>query len=401
MPDTKPTQQFGLTVGRPKNISVKFAIGDALRHIYLIGKTGTGKTTLLLNLVRQNAEHNEGLCLIDPHGDLAETLASSDECAGAIYWDLSDTMPAFTFNPLRKPPAAYLTLAASGLLDAMKHLWSDAWGVRMEHILRNVFLALLEACGATLHDVPRMLTDKTFRAGVLARVSNEKVLDFWNEEYAAWPARLRIDATAPIQNKMGALLSDPLMQKLFSGSGTHISFRKAMDEGKTIIINLAKGKLGSDTSGLLGAMLVSQIGLAAFSRADTPEADRRPFFLYVDEFQNFTTLSFTVMLSELRKYAVGLVLAHQYIHQLKPDIREAVFGNCGTLISFRVGGSDAPYLVREFEPEFDTRDLMRLPNYHAYIKLMIRGEPSKPFMMKTLPPGEIVFGNPFAGRPPA
>jgi ABC-type oligopeptide transport system ATPase subunit len=379
---------LGLSVGRPNGSKVLLDQQNMIQHLYLIGKSGTGKSTLLCSAVTQQNATNTGCCLLDPHGDLATKLAI--ELSNNMYWDISDENRRLRFNPLRQPPAKYQILAASGLLEAMKHIWGDAWGIRMEHILRNCFLSLLEVGGANLADVLKLLQDKEYRTSVVSKLQNPQVRRFWEDEYNAYPARLRAEAIAPIQNKIGALLSDPLMQKLLLGDGEPISFRKAMDNGETIIINLAKGKLGSDTSGLLGAMLVSQIALAAFSRADTPPEKRRPFFLYADEFQNFTTLSFAVMLSELRKYGVGLVLAHQYIHQLKPDIREAVFGNCGTLICFRIGASDAPYLVREFQPVFDARDLMTLPNRRAYIKMMINGAPSRPFCMETILPEEAL-----------
>lgn len=275
-------QILGVTASRPRQLLIQLALPDQLQHLYVLGKSGTGKTTLLQNLISQTMRSGHGCCLLDPHGDLAGALAVT--LPSALYWDVSDAAAGFSFNPLRQPPMQYRNLAASGLLEAMKHLWADAWGIRMEHILRNCFMALLETGGATLQDVLRLLQDKTYRAGIVARLKNEQVRSFWEDEYAAYPARLRAEAIAPIQNKIGALLSDPLMQNLLLGEGKPISFRKAMDDGQTIIINLAKGKLGSDTSGLLGAMLVSQIGLAAFSRADTPEAKRRPFFLYADEF---------------------------------------------------------------------------------------------------------------------
>ena len=390
---------LGLTAGRRACQPVRIGLRDQMQHLYVLGKSGTGKSTLLQSLIRQTLRSGFGLCLLDPHGDLAETVAGSG-VGSVVSWDVSDLAAGRSFNPLRQPPKPYVSLAASGLLEAMKHLWADAWGVRMEHILRHTFLALLEAGGADLSDVLRMLSDKSFRRDVLNRVHNPQVLAFWQVEFANYPARLKADAIAPIQNKIGALLADPLMQSLLLGDGEPVSFRRAMDRGECWVINLAKGKLGADTSNLLGAMLVSMIGLAAFSRADTPEAERYPFFVYVDEFQNFTTLSFAVMLSELRKYGVGLVLAHQYVHQLSVDVREAVFGNCGTLIMFRVGGSDAPYLARELLPEFTVTDLLRLPNYRAYIKLMINGAPSRPFSLQTLEPEGALqrTANPFLGR---
>ena len=388
---------FGLTAGRPRGSLVWQTPEDRLFHTYIIGSTGTGKTTLLKSLLLQNAQQHAGFVLLDPHGDLAEELSQQLPHERVIYWDVTNAGNGISFNPLKRVPADYRTLAASGLLEALMHRWEKAWGNSQEHILRNCFLALLDTPKAQLSEVLRLLDDDTFRASVLAQVTNPRVLDFWNKEYAAYPHRQRLEAIKPIQTKIGAFLADPLMQQLFDGGKQSISFRQAMDAGKIVIINLAKGRLGSDTSGLLGALIVSTLGLAAFSRADVAEGERRPFFIYADEFQNFATKSFEIMLSELRKYKVGLVLANQYLGQLTPGLRDAVMGNCGTVIAFRLGATDASFVAREFSPEFDALDLTRSPNYRATMKLMVQGAPTKPFSLATLQTQDAmtVSRNPF------
>ncbi|MBV9182366.1 MAG: type IV secretion system DNA-binding domain-containing protein, partial [Acidobacteria bacterium] len=258
-------------------------------------------------------------------------------------------------------------------------------GVRMEHVLRNSLYALLERDGSHLPDILRLYTDDDFRKEIVRGIKNETVRDFWRYEFENYPARLKADACAPIQNKLGALLSDPTLYRILVEPQIDLHFRSIMDEGRVLLVNLSKGRLGEDSALLLGSLIVSTLGLAAFSRADEPTSSRRPFFVYVDEFQSFTTLMLANMMSELRKYGVGLVLAHQYIHQLEPENRHAVLGNAGTLISFRVGAEDASYLAKEFQPKFDTEDLINLPNRSIYLKLMIDGTPSRPFSAECLP----------------
>ena len=265
-------------------------------------------------------------------------------------------------------------------------MWPDAWGVRMEHILRNVLMALLEQPNATLHDVLRVFSDNAFRKEIAKSLRNETVRTFLLKEFERFSFGDRADGTAPIQNKVGAFLADPLLDRILTSPEKDLHIRRIMDQGQVLLVNLAKGHIGADSSSLLGGLLVTTIGLAAFSRADTPPAERRPFFVYIDEFQSFTTLALANMLSELRKYRVGFTLAHQYLHQLEPDVRHAVLGNAGSIMSFRVGVEDAPYLVREFQPKFEELDLLQLLNYRIYLKLMIDGTPSQPFSAATLEP---------------
>ena len=320
---------------------------DRLLHLYAIGKTGTGKSTLLENMALQDLERGKGLALIDPHGDLVARIAAripESRRHDIIYLDATDPSQPFGYNPLRHVREDRIALAASGMMDVFKKMWPDAWGVRMEHILRNVLMALLEQPDATLHDVLRIFSDKEFRKSVGRSLRNETVRTFLLKEFDQFSFGYRADGTAPIQNKVGAFLADPLLDRILTAPEKDIRIRRIMDEGKVLLVNLAKGRIGEDSSTLLGGLLVTAIGLAAYTRADMPEAQRRNFFVYVDEFQSFTTLALASMLSELRKYRVGFTIAHQYMHQLEPDVRHAVLGNVGSMISFRVGAEDAPYL---------------------------------------------------------
>jgi hypothetical protein len=360
---------------------------DRFSHMYIVGQTGTGKTTLLESLIRQDIAAGRGLALLDPHGDLVERVHAAvpkHRLDSVVYLNVPDPKQPYGYNPLRRVRMDRIPLAASGLLEAMKKQWSDAWGVRMEHVLRNALYALLEYGEATLADVLRLLSDRGYRQKVAWGLANDPVRRFWLNEYENYSFRYRADAIAPIQNKVGAFLADPTLNRILTSPERDIRIRKLMDEGGILLVNLAKGRLGEDSASLLGSLLVSTIGLAAMSRADMQEEKRRDFFLYIDEFQNFTTLSLATMASELRKYRVGLILAHQHLHQLEPEILHAVVGNVGTVIAFRVGPEDAPFLAREFEPVFDTEDLISLRNHHIYLKLMIDGEPSRAFSAATL-----------------
>jgi hypothetical protein len=361
---------------------------DRFLHTYVIGKTGTGKSTLLGNMAAQDLGHGNGFALIDPHGDLVERLYHEALLTGRqdiIYLNATDPNQPYGYNPLRRVRADRVPLAASGLLEVFKKMWSDAWGVRMEHILRNALYALLEQKDATLSDIPRLFRDQTYRKRVAASLQNEPVRLFWEKEFERYSFAYRADGVASIQNKIGAFLADPVMRRILTNPKEPISLRRIMDEGKTLLVNLGKGKIGEDSSALLGGLLVTTIGLAAYSRAELPPEARRDFFVYVDEFQNFTTLAVANMLSELRKYRVGLTMAHQYLFQLEPEIRHAVLGNAGTLISFRLGAEDAGYITREFDNRFEVGDLLNLENHHIYLKLMIDGQPSKAFSAVTLP----------------
>jgi len=382
---------FARTNARPPHRTFGIKQADRLFHTYVIGRTGTGKTTLLETLALQDMARGRGVAVIDPHGDLAERLIAAAPVSrehDLVYLNAPDLTQPYGYNPLRRVRADRVPLAASGLMEAFKKLWGDAWGVRMEHVLRNALHALIECGDATLPDILRLLTERSFQKQVIARVSNEQVRLFWTKEYQQYNPRYRQESIAPIQNKVGAFLADPRLYRMFTSPRVDLHFRQIMDEGKILIVNLAKGRLGEDSANLLGAILVTTIGLAALSRADVDESQRPGYHVLIDEFQSFTTLSVANMVSELRKFRVGLVLAHQHLYQLEPEVRHAVLGNAGTLVSFRLGPEDAQMIAREFEPVFTPQDLVNLPNHSIYLKLMIDGMPSKAFSATTLHPRE-------------
>ncbi|MGD1083043.1 MAG: type IV secretion system DNA-binding domain-containing protein [Candidatus Sulfotelmatobacter sp.] len=362
---------------------------DRFSHVYIIGKTGTGKSTLMERMALQDLERGNGFALIDPHGDLVERIAGAipaDRAPAVVYLNAADQSQPYGYNPLRRVREDRIALAASGLMEVFKKMWPEAWGVRMEHILRNVLMALLEQPDATLHDVLRIITDSKYRKSIAATLRNETVRTFLLKEYDRFSFGYRTDGTAPIQNKVGAFLADPLLKRILTAPEEDLHIRRIMDEGRVLLVNLAKGRIGEDSSSLLGGLLVTTIGLAGYSRADVNPDRRRDFFVYVDEFQSFTTLALADMLSEMRKYRVGFTVAHQYLHQLEPDVRHAVLGNTGTIVSFRVGAEDAPHLAREFNDTFEAADLVQLSNHEIYLKLMIDGTPSMPFSAVTVRP---------------
>src|SRR2546425_7742514 len=387
MENADPITVIGRTDFRDHRKIFGIRKADRRAHMYIIGKTGTGKSTLLENLARQDIRAGHGLTLLDPHGDLVERLVEAvpeERQPDCIYFNVPDVAHPLGFNPLESVAPIRRPLAASGLLEVFRKIWMDSWGPRLEHILRNALLALLDQPEATLDGVLRLLDDRTFRRNAMTHVANAVVRDFWLREYESYPARFRVEAIAPIQNKAGAFLTNPILRNILTQPKSALHFRRVMDEGKIVLVNLAKGKIGEDVAALLGAMLVSRIGLAALSRTDMPEENRRGFFLYLDEFQSFTTLSLANMLSELRKYRVGMILAHQYLSQLDLQIRDAILGNAGTIIAFRLGLADAEILENEFRPELAAMDLIGLPNYHIFMKLMIDGVVSRVFSGETL-----------------
>ncbi len=385
--DNPDISYFAETNHRARRVPFGIKQADRLSHMYVIGKTGVGKSTLLATLARQDFEAGRGFALIDPHGDLVEPLAERMRVIDpkrVVYLNACDPLQPFGFNPLRRVREDKIPLAVSGALETLKKIWPDAWGVRMEHVLRNSLYALLERDGSTLPDILRLYTDDEFRKEVVQGIRNEIVKRYWQTEFEHYPARLRAEACAPIQNKLGALLSDPTLRRILVEPQIDLHFRRLMDDGKVVLVNVSKGRLGEESSLMLGSLIVSTLGLAAFSRAESDPGARRPFFLYLDEFHNFTTLMLANMMSELRKYGVGLVLAHQYLHQLEPDIRHAVLGNAGTLISFRAGPEDAGIMAEEFQPKFAPLDMLNLPNRAIYLKLMIDGVPSRAFSASTI-----------------
>ncbi|MGI8467431.1 MAG: type IV secretory system conjugative DNA transfer family protein [Pyrinomonadaceae bacterium] len=380
---------FAKTTFRNNQISFGIKRSDRRAHLYLIGKTGTGKSTLLETLMTSDLRKGDGFALLDPHGDLVKKLykkAIALRQPDLLYFDASDPHQPFGFNPLANVSFDKRPLAASGILQVFKHLWQDSWGPRLEHILRNCLLALLDYPDATFADILTLLSDKAFRLMVVGHLTNSQVKDFWTKEFEKYPERLRAEAISPIQNKVGAFLSNPILKKILTEPELPLKLRRIMDEGKVLLVNLAKGSLGEDTANLLGSLLISRFDLAALSRANVPEEIRKPFYLYVDEFHNFTTQSLAGMLSELRKYGLSMTLANQFLTQIEPQVRDAILGNAGTIIVFRIGAMDAEVLAQEFAPEFSITDFTNLPNYHIYLKLMIDGKISKPFSAVTLNP---------------
>lgn len=359
--------------------------------MYVVGKTGTGKSTLITNMVVSDMQEGHGLALIDPHGDLAESLLEfipKRRIKDVIYFNPADLGYPVAFNPLMNAPRDTHHLIVSGLIAVFKKTWPEFWGPRLEHILRHAIFTLLEYAGATLLDLPRLLTDKDFRASVLTSVTHPQVREFWFLEFEKYSAWLRSEAISPILNKVGQFLTTVLIRNIVGQRENSLNFRAMMDEGKIFIANLSKGKIGEDACALLGAMLITELQLAALSRAELPETARKAFYAYVDEIQSFFTLSFCDVLSEARKYGLSLVLAHQYLKQLDERVLNAILGNVGTLIAFRVGADDAYRLGREFEPHFTATDLTRLPNHAMLLKLMIDGMTSEPFSAIALPPPE-------------
>ncbi len=393
--DTDPVTVIGQTNFRGQSRQFGIFPDDRRRHVYVIGKTGVGKSTLLENMVAQDIVAGHGVCFVDPHGDTVERLLDAippERINDVVYFDPSDVDYPVAFNVLEAVDPTYKYLVASGLVSSLKKIWADSWGPRLEYILRNTILALLDYPSSTILGVLRMLSDKDYRKKVVERINDPVVKSFWINEFAQYNERFRSEAISPIQNKVGQLLSSAIIRNIVAQSKSTIDMHQAMNEGKILLINVSKGKIGEDNSALLGAMIINRIQLAAMDRATIPEEERRDFYLYVDEFQNFATESFADILSEARKYRLNLIMAHQYIAQMEEEVSDAVFGNVGTLISFRVGAADAEYLEKEFAPTFMQADLVNLNKYAAYIKLMINGIGSKPFSMQTVPPMAEHFG---------
>ena len=357
---------------------------DRLTHLYVIGQTGTGKSTLLLNLARQDARNGTGFCLVDPHGDLAENL-HQNLGSQHLHWDVANPLCQFGYNPLKRVSERYRPLVASGLVETLKKQWPDAWGARMEHLLRYGILALLEQPQAELRDLMKLFIYKGFRRQVTENLSDPQVRFFWKHEYPAMNYQSSSDGVSPVANKIGAFLAHPTVRTALCEPREPLRFRTIMDSGGILIINLAKGRLGADISNIMGGLLTSSIMHAAFTRHGVPEPKRRPFFLYVDEFHNLTTKSFAGLLSEARKYGLGLILAHQHLSQTDPDVRDAILGNVGTMVVFRVGANDAP-LFERLLPPFSARDLQNQPNHQAAVWLMQNGERLRPFSASMYPP---------------
>ena len=389
----EPLIFLGRTKWRHLRKPFGLAAKDRRAHMYVIGKTGVGKSSLLEAMIRQDILAGNGLALFDPHGDLAERLMDwipESRRADVIYLNVPDPEQPFGFNPLEGVPKLRRSLAANGITEALKKLFDDAWGIRLEYILRNALMLLLEQPEATLADVVRLFHEKDFRKETAERATNEQVKRFWTTEFEKY-GRHKSEAVTPIENKLGSLLVDPFVSRILTIPKSTFSPREAMDSGKVLLVNVAKGKIGEAPAMLFGGLLVTMLGLSGLARADTPEATRRDFFIYLDEFQTFTTLSLINMLAELRKYGVGLVLANQFLDQVDAELRSAILGNVGTLVVFRVGAVDAQKLVKELHPDLEFYELTLLPNRMFWIRPLVDGQSTEAFTGETitlLKPGE-------------
>ena len=380
---------FAETTYRNRYRRFGIKLDDRRRHMYIIGKTGTGKSTVLENMVIEDIRAGKGVAVVDPHGDLAEKVVKyipANRVNDVIYFNPADYDYPIAFNVVEHVEPQFRHLVASGLIGVFQKLWADSWGPRLEYILRNTILAILDYPGSTLLAIIRMLSDKKFRKHVIDKIQDPVVKSFWVNEFSGYADKFASEAVSPIQNKVGQFLSTSLIRNIVGQVKSTIDMRKIMDEGKILILNLSKGRIGEDSSSLLGAMMITKIQLAAMSRVDIPETERKDFYLYIDEFQNFTTESFANILSEARKYRLNLIIAHQYVEQLNDVVKAAVFGNVGTIVLFRVGAADAEELVPEFTPTFIEEDLVNLPKFEMYMKLMIDGVASDPFSARGLPP---------------
>jgi len=361
---------------------------DRAYHTYVIGKTGAGKTNLLKTQILQDINSNRGCCLFDIHGDLIEEiqhLLPERRKGDVVFLNIPDKDLLLGYNPLKRVSYEKRSLVASSILESFERLSSSkSWGAKLSHILRFILLTLLDQPQANFSDILRIMRDKEYRKNCLKYIVNEDVKEFWTKEFYQYT---KFDLV-PIYNKIGGFLAHPAIKRFLVENKNTISLRKIMDDKKILLINLSKGAIGTDSAYLLGSLLLSSLTSASFSRIDILEKDRIPFHIYLDEFQNYTNPSLVNMLSELRKFKVTLTLAHQYLDQLEPDIKSAVLGNVGTIISFRLGAFDAQYMMKElfneYQPIFSIGDYVNLPNYHIYLKLMIDGKPSKPFSATTI-----------------
>lgn len=365
---------------------------DRRRHVYIIGKTGMGKSTLLENMIYSDIVEGKGVGVIDPHGDLAENVLNfipKNRVNDVVLIDPSDQEYAVAFNMLENIDPTFNSIVCSGLVGIFKKIYAESWGPRLEHILRNTILALLEYPGTTMLGIIRILQDYEYRRMIVNKVEDPVVRAFWIEEFEKMQDKFRVEAISPILNKVGQFLSSPTIRNIVGQPKSTIDLRFFMDKGKIVIVNLSKGKIGEDNSSLLGAMFITKFQLDAMSRANIPEKERKDFYLYVDEFQNFATEAFATILSEARKYHLNLTMANQYIAQMPEEVRDAVFGNVGTVLSFQVGFDDAEYISQQFGEEVMPPDLVSLSKYNAYSRLLVDGMPTSTFSLATLPPPKL------------
>ena len=386
---------FGVTNFRGINHQFGMLRYDRSRHVYIIGQTGAGKSGLLELFALSDIFHNQGYAIIDPHGDFAINnmkFIPGSRLNDVVYFNPADTAYPLGFNPLEVTNPNQKTNISSEVIGVLKRMFGESWGPRLEYILRYTILALLDRPETTMLDITRMLTDKNFRKETLGYCRDTVVLQFWNVEFASWNDKFVAEAVAPVLNKVGAFTANPIIRNIIGQPKSTFNIRQIMDEGRILIVNLSKGLIGEDNAAILGSFLVTKIQLAAMSRSDIPDIrDRRPFYLYVDEFQNFATDSFATILSEARKYGLNLTVANQYISQMNETVRDAVFGNVGTMISFRVSADDAPILAKQFEPNFEAVDLLQMHNRNFVINMVIGGEKTPAFSARTLelPPSQV------------
>ena len=384
------TTPLGIASHQHRDRPFGIRLADRMHHLYVIGQTGTGKSTFLLNLALHDARAGRGFCLIDPHGDLALALHQQLDTPHH-YLDLADPACRLGYNPLTRVHRSLRPLVTSGLIETLKKQWADSWGARMEHLLRYAILALLDQPQTDIRDIVRLYVDKDFRRQVVSRIDDEQVRTFWTKEFPNMNYMNAIDGVAPIANKLGAFLANPVVRRAVCEPAEPLRFRRIMDEGGIVIVNLAKGRLGTDMANVMGGLIVSTIMLAAFSRHGTEEKARQPFMLHIDEFPSFTTEAFASLLPEARKYGLSLTLAHQHISQVERPVFDAILGNAGTVIAFRLGAQDAPEFCRQLEG-VSVPDFTRLPNHRAYVQLMIDGQKTWPFSMRTWPPPDTGSG---------
>lgn len=386
--DRKTINFFAKTIYKNKDTIFGIRDIDRRRHIWVIGKTGTGKSTALENMAIDDMKKDRGICYIDPHGDACEVLLDyipKRRINEVIYFNPADRDFPITINPLEVRNKEEAELVVSGLMAIFTKVWANVWSARMEYILRNSFLTLAEVPNSTLADVLSLISDSAYRSRIVAKLEDQSLVHFWKNEFDKMPPNLQKEAIAPIQNKVGQFVTSPMIRRVIGNPKSTISLEQVMNEGKILLANLSQGRLGEDNSALLGAMLITKLQLVAMRRVDIEEEKRKDFYLYVDEFQNFATTSFIKILSEARKYRLSIILANQYMAQIPEDVQKAILGNAGTITCFALGANDADILKKEFAEVFTEKDLVNLEKYQIAIKMMIDGEAQRPFLAHTLP----------------
>jgi hypothetical protein len=385
---------IGFRDGWSGSLPFGLSCADRRRHVYAVGQTGVGKSTLILNMALHDVHAGRGFAFIDPHGDNARTLIDfipPERINDTVYFDPADADFPIGLNLIRAKTEAERHLIVSSVISAFKSIWRDSWGPRLEYILSMTVSALLECEDVSILGIPRMLVDEEYRAWAVRQIKDPILRSFWISEFAAYGERFMQEAIAPVLNKVNQLLAAPQLRNVLGQVKSRIDARAIMDTGRILVADVSKGRLGEDKSNLIGALLVTQFQLAAMSRANVPEQERRDFMMFVDEFQSFTSDSFVSILSEARKYGLGLVLANQYLAQIRPEIRNAVFGNVGSVISFRVGENDAEALEKEFGGAFAASQFVSLGKHEVFAKLLRDGEWTEPFLGKTLPPPSLRY----------